>query len=212
MLNLIMRLYKNNDFFTKLHVFLRYHTCPLLVIEKFVPPQGLVIDYGCGHGVFSHVLSLTAPHRRIYAVDVSEAKVRAAKKTIINNGEIIFSSDVNIEKVLEEADCLVMLDVLCYSSEKEIKQKLSSYFNHMRTGTRLIIKDIQRLNSAKYFWLYVQEFIFVKLLRRTQAASMNFFTKIHMMNLLRDLGFKVEAHDLSRGYAYPHILYLCWKE
>ena len=52
-----MDIYKYSSLLTRLHVWIRVKTCPFLEIEKLIPKDGQIIDYGCGHGVFSHILS-----------------------------------------------------------------------------------------------------------------------------------------------------------
>jgi hypothetical protein len=49
------------------------------------------------------------------------------------------------------------------------------------------------------------------MLRITSAAGFYFGNRDHYINLLKESGFTVEAFDLSKGYFYPHILYVCKK-
>lgn len=208
----IIDVYRKSSFFIKVYTWVRYKTCPFLRIEQFVPKEGLIIDYGCGYGLFSHILSILSCKREIYGFDISKTRIEEAKKAISIDRKIIFLSDKNhTEDIIRISDCIVMLDVICYFSNQERKEILKSFYKNLKKGSILIIKDVQKKISIKYFWLYIQEIIAVKIIKITDADSLNFFNCEYMHNLLKAVGFKVSVVDISKNYLYPHILYFCTK-
>lgn len=208
----IIDIYRKSSFLIRAYIWVRYKTCPFLDIERFIPREGLIIDYGCGHGVFSHILSILSCKREIYGFDISKTRIEEAKKTISIDRKISFSSDKNkIEDIIKISDCIVMLDVICYFPNQEREEILKSFYKNLKEGSILIIKDVQKKLSIKYFWNYIQEIIAVKIIKITEADSLNFFNCEYMHNLIKDVGFKVKVVDISKNYLYPHILYLCTK-
>lgn len=209
----IFVLYQNSSILTKFHVWLRLKTCPFFSIEKFIPKEGIIMDYGCGHGIFAYMLSFMSPNRKIYGVDISTHKLKEAQKVAGNYAIQFLDGDKKyIESLIEHLDCIAMLDVLCYFEDKERREMLERFYKKLKPGAWLIIKDIQRSLSLKFMWLYLQEIIAVKLLRITRAGSLNFFSSGYLSNLLKNIGFGVAVVDLSQKYPYPHILYVCRKQ
>jgi 2-polyprenyl-6-hydroxyphenyl methylase/3-demethylubiquinone-9 3-methyltransferase len=209
----ILNIYKSSGIFTRLHIWVRYNTCPFLAIEEFVPREGLILDYGCGYGIFSHILSLLSPSRKICGFDIDGLKIKEAKKTIVAYGCNVFLSDKNgIENIIKTSDCITILDVLCYFSDRDRKDLLRYLYRTLKNGATLIIKDIEKKPSIKYIWLYLQELFALKLFNITQANLLNFFSADCLSKLLKDIGFKVQMIDISKNYFYPHILFACKKE
>lgn len=212
MLAKIINIYKKFSFLTKIHIWVRYKTCPFLDIEQFIPKEGLIVDYGCGFGIFAHILSILSPKRKIFAFDISKTKIEEAKNTVNIDRRINFSSDKNqIEEMIKSADCVALLDVICYFSNQEREKALKSFYKNLKKGSILIIKDVQKKFSIKYFLLFFQEIIAVKIIKITEADSLNFFNCEYLHNLIKGIGFKVKVVDLSKNYLYPHILYFCTK-
>lgn len=211
MVKRLMDIYKHHSLLARLHVWIRVNTCPFFAVEKFIPKKGRIIDYGCGHGVFSHILSLTSPDREVYGIDISKRKIEEARKTIANNGRIKFLDDVKIDNLIEKADCITILDVLCYFSDKERRELLKKFYKILKPKAKLIIKDMRKSFSIKYAWLYLQEFVAIKIFGITKASSLNFFTVKHLSRLLIDIGFNVRVIDMERKYLYPHVAFICRK-
>ena len=209
----ILGVYRKNSLLTKLHLIYRFITCPYLKIEEFTPREGLILDYGCGHGLFSHLLAFTFPGRIISGFDSSNLKISEALKTLDCRKEIGFTfNSEQARDLLGKADCVVMNDVLCYFTEQDRKVFLKEIFNVLKNRGLLIIKDVDKKFSFKYVLLFVQEVLAVKLLRITEAKVINFFPREHLTGILTEIGFKVKVFDIGKQYLYPHILFVCKKE
>lgn len=208
----ILNIYRNNSLFTRLHIWVRFKTCPFLLIEKFVPREGLIIDYGCGHGIFTHILSMLSPLREVYGFDISCAKLKEANKSVAKESRINFLNNIEkVESLIKKANCITMLDVLAYFPGDIREDMLRRFYDNLRPGSILIIKDIQKTFSMKYGWLYLQEKVAVKFLKITEAASLNFLNIEYLSNLLKKIGFNVRVIDLHSRYLYPHAVYICNK-
>lgn len=208
----ILDFYKNNSVFTRLHVFIRLKTCPFLEVEKFVPKAGVIVDYGCGHGVFAHILSQTSANRVIYALDICEARINEAEKALGNGKNLKFINIKEAHSIISQADCLVMLDVLCYFRNEEKLKFLKYLYENLKPRASLVIKEISKECSLNFLLLYLQEKIAVSILRITRAKCLNFYTIKDSLLLLKNAGFKVTPVDLTKNHFYPHFLYVCVKE
>lgn len=208
----LLKIYKNCRPCTKLHLLARFYTCPFFEVETYVPMNGLILDYGCGHGIFSHILSRLSEERRVFGYDISSPKINQAMKSSENNLRPRFiENSFEAESLIKKADCIVFLDVFyCYPTG-EREEFLKWLYANIKPGAILIIKDQDRQLSVKFLFLYLQEILAVMVLKITKSKGLFFFSKEYLLDLLKGIGFSVEVQDLSKGYLYPHIAFICRK-
>ena len=53
-------LFKGQGAWTAFYTRTKFKICPLLPIEPLLPPEGRVLDLGCGNGLFAAILKLGA--------------------------------------------------------------------------------------------------------------------------------------------------------
>lgn len=70
----------------RLHVRVRWLTCPFPALEREVPLAGDVVEVGCGHGLLSLYLAACSPARRVVGVDVDAAKLDLARAAAATAG------------------------------------------------------------------------------------------------------------------------------
>ena len=51
---------------------IRFFTAPYKLLEELVPKQGLIIDLGCGYGIFSNLLAITSLGRQIIGIELNK--------------------------------------------------------------------------------------------------------------------------------------------
>lgn len=203
-------LYKKTGLKTKIYNLIRFNTCPFDVIKKFIPEEGKIVDLGCGTGLFLNKLRLNPGNRILFGFDKDKRKIKIAMeslnggKDIKFNVENIISNDFNLPK----AKCVTLIDILCYLSFNQKRDLLKKCFQALDLDGSLIIKDINKEFSLKFLWAFLQEFLTVRVFRLTSAEGLYFGNKKEYLSLLKESGFITEAHDLSKGYFYPHILYV----
>ena len=61
------------------HAWGRALSAPLRAVEELIPRSGTVLDFGCGHGLFSFILAATSPDRHVVGVDIDAAKIQSAR-------------------------------------------------------------------------------------------------------------------------------------
>lgn len=189
----------------KLHVCIRTLTCPFEKIEPYVPPQGKILDYGCGHGVFSFWMYDMSRQREIIGYDICSIKIRHARCILANRNNIRLFDSVAYTSYAP-FDAIVVLDVLYLIKEKE--EVISHLGALLKQDGFLIIKEVVKEKSSKYIWAMVQELIAKKVLSITKGEGLFFITADELIHLLQTQNFDVTSIDLSRGYWYPHRLFI----
>src|SRR5688572_6855069 len=64
----VRRIYRDYPFSHRLHVLVRFLTCPFHRTVGDLPPGGRMVEIGAGHGIYSY-LAMNDRTRRVYAVE-----------------------------------------------------------------------------------------------------------------------------------------------
>jgi 2-polyprenyl-6-hydroxyphenyl methylase/3-demethylubiquinone-9 3-methyltransferase len=196
----------------RFHVNARAFSAPLEAVAACVP-QGRVADVGCGHGVFTALLARGNPGRRVIGVDPDERKIHWAKQALggMSNVELRVAKVEELAGELSGAlDAVAVLDVMYLLPLERWGAFLADCRRLLKPGGRLVLKEVERNQSWKYYKAVLQEQVMVKLLGRTKSSGgLVLLPREELARLLRDAGFEVEQTlELSRGYTTPHVLFV----
>lgn len=208
------KLHKKINVASRAYDFVRFYTCPFVEIKKFVPQEGTIVDLGCGTGIFLNMLGINSSNNtQLIGFDKDRKKLKLAAESVNANSKIKFlEGDIgNDDFNPPGAKCFTFIDSLYYLAPKQKIKVLSKCFNALDEGGMIIIKDIAKAFNLKFIWLYLQEFIMVKVLRFTSGSGLYFENARQQAALLEKVGFSVKMFDLSKGYLYPHIMYVAYK-
>ncbi len=210
-------IYRQNSLVVKLHVMMRLLGCPINKIEPFVPQKGTVLDFGCGYGVLAHYFNLTSQERTIIGFDTAEDKIEHALKTLTNDHNINFYKN-NINHIGSDSmDCITIVDVLYLIPFRSWHSLLKKCCDLLKVSGVFLLKEMDKKPFWKYLWNNFQETMSVKLFKVTSGSSFqsskSFYIKSQdeLREELENIGFKVEAVRIDKGYLHPHILYVCQK-
>src|SRR5436309_9429953 len=70
----LIDIYSNLNPLYGLYVRLRLILAPLIETALYVPPEGDILDLGCGNGIFAHLVRLHYPGRKILGIDKNETR------------------------------------------------------------------------------------------------------------------------------------------
>jgi len=197
----------------RLHVAGRLRSCPVAAVAEATPSTGRILDFGCGHGVVSLYLAMTAPARRITGVDVDGEKVndaRAAAKTAAVAAEF---EEVEAEyRPAGTWDAIVIVDVLYLLGESKALDVLDAAVDVLVEGGVLVIKEIDVRPRWKYWLASGQELLATKVLRITEGSRVDFVAPDVIDARLRSRGMIVDHRPCHRGRLHPHHLIIARKQ
>ena len=181
----------------RLHVFVRFWSCPFPRIVKELPPGTTLLDVGAGHGLFA-VLARAHGVRRVVAVEPDIRKVRA-----IDGIDLILGYDDCIRGTFDVVSVIDVLYKIPIAEWDAVLARLAA-----RTGSLLLIKEHDPTASVKHAWNRAQEWLASKL-GLTLGESFSYEPPDVFIARLKRHGFtRVEARRVDFGYPHPHILYL----
>lgn len=189
---------------TRIFIRFRLAILPLEMIEPHVPRKGIIIDMGCGHGLLSHYLTLTGPDRKVIGTEYNARLVSIANKTT-NQGYPKFITTDASKNPLPKGDSILFIDLLHHLTYQGQQHALNSAATALPLNGRLIIKDIEREKTWRFYWNLFHD----RILR--QSGPTYHSTSTELKQCLQKLGFKIITEDHYYPLAYHHNLLIAEK-
>ena len=204
--------YRHQSWLVRLYQKIKFKICPLLPLESYFPPEGTILDLGCGQGLFSLILYLGSPKRKIIGVDLDDIKIEKAKELVGSIQNLSFTRQDIIQDDYPAVDAVALIDVLYllpYETHLHIFKKVNDC---LPPHGLFLLKEMDTRPRWKYLWNILQETLAVKIIGFTLGSRFYFRSQKDMLLLLNQAGFQTKVINLHQGYWYPHIAYLCHKK
>jgi 2-polyprenyl-3-methyl-5-hydroxy-6-metoxy-1,4-benzoquinol methylase len=192
----------------RLHVRLRWWTCPFDAVEAAVPRAGRVLEVGCGHGVLSLYLAESAPEREVVGIDIDVEKLAIARAAAERGGPV----EVRFDQVDPARfpggpfDAIVICDVLYLLPEDRRRDLLDRVVAHLAPTGVVVIKEADRVPRWKSQLATAQELAATRILRITEGEQVAFAPPSEFADQLGAAGLDVVQRRVDRGYLHPHVL------
>lgn len=210
----VLSLYRDAPVAVRAHVRVRWATCPLRAVAAQLPPDGRVLEVGCGHGLLSLHAALSGPGRSVLGVDVDAGKVEharaAAARARAERGADCEIAVAPPGEVPEGPwDAVVVVDVLYLLDAGSQRQLLADCAARLAPGGVLAVKEMALTPPWKARWNRLQETLAVGVLGITEGSGrLTFVGPARIGEWMIDEGLGVSHLPLQRGYPHPHHLVL----
>ncbi|HLK35813.1 MAG TPA: class I SAM-dependent methyltransferase [Polyangiaceae bacterium] len=176
----------------------------LSVMDLLLPDDGLVLDVGCGFGLFAAYFGQTQPRRRIVGVDPDARRVglarRVADRLALREHQFVVG-DVRDAPLEGPFDAVYVLDVMHHLPREGQRPVLERLRSLLLPGGVLIIKDI---TTEPRFGL-----LFTEALDRLMVGWREPLAYRHHREwgeMLAELGFRVRIVRVPDVLPYPHVV------
>ena len=196
----------------KLFVKIRSIIFPFEKIIKYFPKNGVVLDVGCGHGTLSILLAKNLPESKFVGIDPSIQKIKNAKHLSKGLSNIKFRCAYLKQVNKQKFDAIAIVDVACLMPPNEIIKLLLEAKKRLNKKGILILKEVEKTNSAFYYFMLFEEFLMAKVfhLTFTNHTKTYLLSRSQYKELLHKAGFKIKTIKAIRGpLPYPHVLFIC---
>lgn len=135
---------------------LRPYICPFDELLRHVPAQGVVLDVGCGAGLFLGLAAAARPEISGFGFDADRYAIHAAQAMAGANfpdGRIEFQqADVGAAWPDLNADVVSMIDVLHHIPRANQRQAIEEAYAHVKPGGILLYKDMAEQPVFRACW------------------------------------------------------------
>ena len=198
----------------QLHVALRVATCPVGDVLAAVPAGGVLLDVGCGHGLFSLLAALDDPSRRVVGADLDADKLVEARRAAERLGvtdRVTFVHGHDGALPLDAlpkggADAVLCVDVLYLLGLERAEALLRAIAGAVRPGGTVVVKEMGFEPTWKRRFTELQEFGATKVLRYTEGEQVELVPPELMLGTLADEGLSVRVERVDRHHLHPHLL------
>ncbi|MFN0090688.1 MAG: class I SAM-dependent methyltransferase [Acidimicrobiales bacterium] len=203
-----VRLYRQAPIAARLHVLVRWWTCPVPAVAAEIPARGRVLEVGCGHGLVSAYLAMESPDRVVVGVDVDRRKidVAAAATAGVDNVRFVAVDADPSSLPAGPFDAVVIADVLYLLGGDARRRLLAACAERLGPAAVLVIKEIDTEPSWKHRLARVQELAATRLLRITVGDEVEFAPPAVLRAELGRFRLDVADRRIDRGYPHPHHL------
>lgn len=190
----------------RLHIFIRYLTCPFIRTLRDIPEQARLLDVGAGHSLFGVLVE-----DRVREVVSVEPDLRKS---------FLPSPSPKIRKVGGYDDCIrgddfdavTLIDVIYRMPIAARRALFERLFARLRPGGVLVVKEMDTEHRWKLKWTQFQEWLNNRFLHLTLGEVVVFQSTAELEAMLRGLGFtNFTSRRIDRGYPHPHIVYTAQK-
>lgn len=211
-LSRLYRAYSKLSWPSRIHMFIRWHSCPIEVIDTFLPSRGQMLEIGCGRGLVSIWAALLRPNLNIYGNDIDEGKLADAKlaaKSLLKTAQNINFALVQPGKAVPNGpwQAIAIFDVLYLMPRQQQLQLLKDSAKQLDKKSVLLIKHMNTRPVWKVSFAQWQEKISVRLIGLTSGHyPFTFLTPQEITDCLQSVGLQTELLPIDKGYPYPHLL------
>jgi 2-polyprenyl-3-methyl-5-hydroxy-6-metoxy-1,4-benzoquinol methylase len=191
----------------RLHVLVRWLSCPFPPVVDVLPRTGRILEVGCGHGLFSTYVAQRVPGVEVHGVDIDADKIAVATRSTAS-GRLSFAVAESGVLPAGPWDAVVLVDVLYLLDEAGQRALLESCAAVLAPGGVLVVKDMSTRPRWKAWVNRAQETLSVRVLRITAgSAHFAFVEPDQRARWLQAAGLlDVRSRRLDRGRAHPHHL------
>ena len=175
-------------------------------IGQYLPTTGVVLDIGCGFGLFSLYYAATGRGRLLRGVDLNRRRIalarRAARRLHLDNVSYE-EADARDFKGDSEVAAAYMLDIVHHVTPASVPPLLRQLHRAVMPGGTLLVKDVDTRPAPKRWFTWALD----KLM--DPRAPVRYWPADELSGALETAGFTVRRHLMVDVLPYPHILYVC---
>ena len=174
-------------------------------IGQYLPPTGVVLDIGCGFGLFSLYYAASSPRRLLRGLDRDGRRIALARRAAARLGldNVAYAEgDARDFKGDGEAAGAYMLDIVHHIPRETVVPLLRQLRRCLVPGAPLLVKDVDTRPTAKRWFTW--------LLDKAMAprAPVDYWSADELQAALEAAGFRVRRHLMVDLLPYPHVLYV----
>ena len=196
----------------RLYALIRFkiiHVRFLEEMEQYLPENGLILDLGCGFGLFALYMAISKPNTQIVGLDVNQKRLdiarASAEKLGVRNVTFVHQ-DLRAWRPDQKIAGAYALDVFHHIPVESGNQLLCELGAHLEPGGAFLLKDIDTGARGMLAFTFVLDLL--------MCPRDEFFYRsasVWQQQLARAGFAPIYLHYLWDVLPYPHVLLICSK-
>lgn len=185
---------------------IRLWDAPYVEIEKLVPKEGIVVEVGCGEGLFSNFLGLSSSKRKIVGIDIDRNRLKDANRGLVN---VNFRYGNAVMSPLPTCDAFVLVHVLHHlKSPRDQEKVIKECISKLRHNGKIIIVEIEPKISIKFALTWFTDHFIVPILfeKKLFEPHINFRKKQEWVSILVGYGMRCKSVEAEKGKPFSHVI------
>lgn len=201
----VLHLYSENKF-----VPIRFWDSPFIEVERIVPKKGVIVDLGCGEGIFTNFLGVSSPIRKVIGIEIDSKRLQEANKDIAN---VSFKKGDATHIALPSCDAIILFHLLHHlhlyeEQEVVIKNCLRS----LKEKGKLIIVEVDKKPTFKYLISWFTDcFIVPWLFEKRFYTPVHYRSRYEWLKIIKELGYSCTVTSAEKSKPFTHIIIVCKK-
>lgn len=200
----VISLYKGEDFvslFTKI----RFWDAPFIEVEKIVPKKGLIVDLGCGEGIFTNFLGVASPQRKVIGIEIDTERLQQAGRGVSN---VSFQRGDATRVVPLRCDAIVLFHLLHHlhlHSDQELVIK--NCLHSLKKSGKLIVVEVDKKSTFKCLVSWLTDcFIVPWLFERRFYTPVRYRNRYEWARLIESFGHSCTITSAEKNKPFTHII------
>lgn len=173
-------------------------------IEQHLPAQGIILDVGCGFGLFTLYLALKRPDCHFVGMELSARRVSEAKRAAallqVRNVEFI-CADLATSELPFHPQAAYCTDLLHHMTPEGGDHLLMRLYDVLVPGGPIIVKDITTQPRLKLYYTFILDLLV------NPKDSFYYRSAAVWRTRLSQFGFtSLQVYPLRHYMPYPHFL------
>jgi len=206
--------YPNTPLSTRLFLLARWYLTPYAAMTAHLPQRGMILDLGCGHGLFALAAVLQSPARQIFGVDHDAERIRLGIEATKDLPQIQLKQG-GFHNSLPPAALpyagLAMIDVLHYFNPETQERLLKQAYGLLAPGGVLLVREVEPCSGLISSWNRLYEKFATRIgFTQAEEKDLHFRSKLAWSELFKQIGFTVSWKHCS-SIIFKDILFICTK-
>lgn len=190
---------------------IRFWDAPFIETERMVPKNGLIIDLGCGEGIFTNFLGLASKKRKVLGIEISNSRITLADRGVSN---VKFARGDVTKTSFPRADAIVLFHLLHHlKSTKDQEKVIRKCIKSLKKNGRIVIVEIDPKLSIKYVFTWITDHFIVPIFFEGKIFEpyIAFRKKKEWVSTLHGLGLECKTIKAEKGKPFSHIIIVAAK-